>query len=190
RTRVPPASTTSPLPSLPLPSDAKRTPASALLQLVLEKRQDLLAGRGLVGRAVRILDRHDAARVGLRDADLVLLGLFALVLPEHELREQSLVARRRLRIGITDEVLALRAVAIDDGETDAVEREPDAGPRAVEAVVEHELIDAVGCLLKLGTLLRRAAGACRLHGRNRLRFRHPEADHQPAEPFGVLAGIW
>ncbi len=97
--------------------------------------------------------------------------------------------RRRLRIGVADEVLALRAVAVDHGEADAVEREADAAPRAVEAVVEHELVHAVGRLLQLGALLHRAARAGRTERLGRLRIRHAEAHHQPAEPFRVEPGI-
>ena len=49
--------------------------AAPLLELILEQREDLLAVRALVGRAVRILHGHEAARVGRRDGDPVLLGL-------------------------------------------------------------------------------------------------------------------
>src|ERR1700694_4121728 len=60
--RAPPASTSRPLPSLPLPRQAKRT----LLELVLEQREDLLAVRRAVRDARGILHRHQAAGIGLR----------------------------------------------------------------------------------------------------------------------------
>src|SRR5450432_258168 len=76
--RVEPASTTSPLPSLPLPIEAKRINdlhRFALLELVLEQREDLLARRRFVGDAARILHADDADRGCLGNEDLILLGL-------------------------------------------------------------------------------------------------------------------
>src|ERR1700730_2466721 len=61
-TRVAPASTRRPLPSLPLPRQAKRT----LLELILEQREDPFAVRRIVHGAGRILHRHQAAGIGLR----------------------------------------------------------------------------------------------------------------------------
>src|SRR5438105_15178810 len=61
-TRVVPASTSRPLPSLPLPRQAKRT----LLELILEQRKDPFAVCRTVGGAGRILHRHQAAGIGLR----------------------------------------------------------------------------------------------------------------------------
>src|SRR5438445_9890277 len=89
-THVPPASTTRPFPSLPLPSDAKRMCAARLLQLVFEQRENLLAVGALVGGAVRVLHGHEAVRVGLGHGDPVLLGLVDVVLPEHQLVEEAL----------------------------------------------------------------------------------------------------
>src|SRR5438477_5762010 len=188
-TRVAPFSTTSPLPSLPLPREAKRTRAPPLLQLVFEKRQDLLAGNALVGRPARILHGHHAARVGLRDGDPVLLGFFVLALPEHEFVQEAFVLRGRLRIGVADEILALRAVAIDDGEADPIERQANAAPRAIEAVVEHELIDAIRRLLQLRPLRRAAPRRWSARRIVRLRFRNAESHHQAREPLGVEAGV-
>src|SRR4029453_7196566 len=75
RMRVVPASTTSPLPSLPLPIDAKRISAARRsLQLILEQREDLLAVLRLVGRPGRVLHAHDGRRCFLDDLDPVLLG--------------------------------------------------------------------------------------------------------------------
>ena len=77
-------------------------------------------------------------------------GLSSVGLPEHQLVEEALVLLRAvgLGIGIADEIGALRAVAVDDGEADAVEREADAAPRAVEAVVDDELARAARFLLE------------------------------------------
>src|SRR5512143_904636 len=100
RTLVRPACTTSPLPSLPLPSEAKRTP---LLQLILEEPKDLPAVRALVGRTVRVLDADEGPRVRLHHEDPVLLRLFGRVLPEHELRQPALVGLLQFRIRVADE---------------------------------------------------------------------------------------
>src|SRR6187455_2508374 len=149
-TREAPASTTSPLPSLPLPNDAKRISPRALLELVLEERQDPVARRRLVRRALRVLHGHEALRRRLDDGDPVLLGLLAFVLaPEHELGEEALVALADVGVGIgvAHVIQAVAAVAVDDGEAAAVEREADAAPRAVEGLVDHQLRDAVVVLL-------------------------------------------
>src|SRR5262252_2242839 len=66
-TQVPPAWTTSPLPSLPLPSDAKRIAPRRLLQLILEQRENLLAVGAFVRRAVGVLHGDETVRIGLRD---------------------------------------------------------------------------------------------------------------------------
>src|SRR5262249_42616746 len=177
-TRVAPHSATSPLPSLPLPIDAKRiiggsrrdvasrdlsafdsirvgraTRGSLLLELVLQERQDALARLGLVGAAVRVLHAHDTLLLRLGDLDPVVLDLFLVVLlPEHELLDPAifLVLLRHLRIGIgvADEVHAVRAVAVDDGEPRAIEREAHTAPRAVERIVDQELRAAVTGLLE------------------------------------------
>src|SRR6188474_141487 len=134
-TREVPASTTSPLPSLPLPNDAKRISVRASLQLVLEQREDPVARRRLVRRTLRILHRHEAARRGLDDRDPVLLGLLGFVLaPERKFREPALVALVDVGVGIriANEIEAIAAVAVHDREPAAVEREPDAAPGAVE----------------------------------------------------------
>src|SRR5262245_49241935 len=74
RTRVSPASTTRALPSLPLPSEAKRIAsragsASALFQLLLQQGQDAARRRGsrLVALGIQYLDL--AALGGVGDAD-------------------------------------------------------------------------------------------------------------------------
>src|SRR4029453_5141132 len=126
RMRVVPASTTRPLPSLPLPIEAKRT-ASGLLQLVLEQRQDFLARGRAVGHATRILHADNAVLCRLRDDDLELLRLVLLVgLPELQLLEPArvvLLGGDRIGIAEANEIYAARAVAVDDGKAGAVERQ-------------------------------------------------------------------
>src|SRR5690606_30066677 len=71
-----------------------------------------------------------------------------LVAREHAAEEARLVgllvARFLVRIDVADEVQALRAVPVLDRETDAVEREADAAPGAVERLVQRESQTAVG----------------------------------------------
>src|SRR5438045_1856437 len=74
-TRVAPASTRRPLPSLPLPRQAKRT----LLELILEQGEDALAVRRCVRRAGRILHGHEPPWIGLRHHDPILLRLLGLL---------------------------------------------------------------------------------------------------------------
>ena len=66
---------------------------------------------------------------------------FSSVFQNMQLRRASPQSRAfaasRIRIGIADEVDAAAAVAVDHGEAGAVEREPDAAPRAVERVVDR-----------------------------------------------------
>src|SRR6476660_1769945 len=138
RTRVCPTSTTSALPSLPLPSDAKRIVTRwrpvALFQLVAQQRENLVARLRAVRGAVGILHADGALRSGLDDLDPVLLGLVLLVgLPEvQHFRQEALLAvlLRHVGVGIgePDEINAGRAIAIDDGEAGAVECQPDPSP--------------------------------------------------------------
>src|SRR5438874_6074649 len=152
RTRVSPTSTSKALPSLPLPSDANRMnvgPLYDLLELILQQPENLVAVGGLVRGALGILDRHHAVRIGLRHDDAVLLGLLLLVaLPEPELVQQALLlAGFRIRIGVTNEVQAVRTVALDHRESGAIERQADAPPGAIEGVVDDEPAGPVGALL-------------------------------------------
>src|SRR3990172_3490909 len=142
RMRVEPASTTRPFPSLPLPSDAKRTavtrsavraPSPASLQLIVEEREDLLRRTGRVGLAV-LAEHLDLGVVGdALDDHLILHRLRRLVgPPERELVEPPVLLVVGRRIDVAHEVDALRPVAVLDGEADAVERQADAAPGAVE----------------------------------------------------------
>src|SRR5215510_13397062 len=128
RTRVEPASTMSPLPSLPLPIDAKRIKLFCLFELVLEERENLLAVLRAIGLAFRVLHAYDARRRCFDDLDPILFRLVLLVgFPEHELREPAfrsvLLGHFRIGIGVANEIDTRRAIAVDNGEARAVERE-------------------------------------------------------------------
>src|SRR5207244_13615631 len=80
-TRVAPTSTSRPLPSLPLPSDAKRIPPSPAwskrawarsLELVLQQREYLVAVGRAVGDARGVLDRNDGGGIGLSPDNAIL----------------------------------------------------------------------------------------------------------------------
>src|SRR2546423_6879031 len=115
-TRVEPASTRRPLPSLPLPRQAKRT----LLQLILEQGEDPLAVRRAVRGARGILHCHQAARIGLRHHHAVLLRLLGLLrLPELHLVDRIgepplFFFLRKVRIRGADVIEALRTIAVAD----------------------------------------------------------------------------
>src|SRR6266851_3636380 len=187
-TRVAPASTSRPLPSLPLPRQAKRT----LLELILEQRKDPFAVCRTVRDASRILHRHQAAGIGLRYHYPVLFGFLRLLgLPELKLVERVgqpalLFFLGKVRIRIADEIESFRTVAIDDRKAGAIEREPDAAPRAVECIIDDQLREAVAALLDS-----RAIG-CVGHGRHRfrsLRGRRAESEHQAFQKLGLELGI-
>src|SRR5512132_884557 len=182
RTRVSPTSTTRPLPSLPLPSDAKRIGRSRrpcrLLELVAQQRQDALARLRAIRVARRILAAHGALRRGLDDLDPVLFRLVLVVgLPERqELRQKAFLAvlARHVGVGIGEahEIDSGRAIAIDDGEAAAVERETHATPRAIERIVDDQRGNTVGLLQP--RVSRRGGRRCGRRCRDRLRLRRPE----------------
>src|ERR1022692_282959 len=183
-TRVAPASTRRPLPSLPLPRQAKRT----LLELILEQREDLLAVRRVIRDAGGILHCHQAGGIGLRHDYPILFRRLRLVgLPELQLLHRSLeppfvlLLLFEIRIRIADKIKSLRTVAIDDGEASAIEREPNATPRTVECVIDDklrlpiDLFDArtIGCV------------AHRCHCLGSLRRGRAERKHQALEKLGL-----
>src|SRR6185369_13007227 len=96
---------------------ARRTPdaprSRSLFELVLQQREDLLAGWTLVRRARCILHGDETPGIGFRDHDPILFRFFRGVAPEHELRQETGVLLDHIGIGITDVIEALRAVAID-----------------------------------------------------------------------------
>src|ERR1700682_5751536 len=189
-TRVAPASTSRPLPSLPLPRQAKRT----LLKLVLEQREDLLA----VGRTVRdargILHRHQAAGIGLRYHYPILFRLRDRIggLPElnlgDRLRQPAVVffPGSQVRIRVADKIQSFRTVTIDDGKAGAIEREPDATPRAVECIVDDQLRLAVAAFFDS------CAIGCvdhRCHRLGSFRRRRAESEHETFQKLGLELGI-
>ena len=70
----------------------------------------------------------------------------------------SLAVDLALGIGVAHEVEALLPVAVLHREADAVEREPDAPPGAVERLVHLQALGAVVGLDDVGALLRRGHG--------------------------------
>src|ERR1700682_1791371 len=188
-TRVAPASTSRPLPSLPLPRQAKRT----LLELVLEQREDLLAVRRAVRDARGILHRHQAAGIGLRYHYPILFRLrYRIGLPKlnlgDRLRQPAVVffAGSQVRIRVADKIQSFRSVTIDDGKAGAIEREPDATPRAVECIVDDQLRLAVAAFFDS------CAIGCVDHRRHRLggfRRRRAESEHETFQKLGLELGI-
>src|SRR5690606_25042993 len=116
-----------------------------LPELLIEQREDLVGGLGTFLRAVLVVDPDLAAgRGGVPDLDTVLLelGLLAAA-PELQPRENAGGLVRALaavdhRIDVAHEIKPFRAVAVLDREPDAVEREADAPPGAVELLVERQ----------------------------------------------------
>src|SRR4051812_153021 len=176
-TRVRSACATRQLPPEPLASEAKR---SNLLQLLKQQREDALRGFRAVGGAI-LVEHVDLAR-GTRLADLhaVLLGLDFRVAREPACQDAARVLLG-VRIGVAHEVDALLAVAVLDGEADAVERQTDAPPDAVEGLEHFQLLGAVHALADL-----RAALLLRDGGRGeraRLLLLRAQAHHQAPQEF-------
>src|SRR5450755_289343 len=183
-TRVAPASTSRPLPSLPLPRQAKRT----LLELILEQREDLVAVRRVIRGTGGILHRHQAGGIGLRHDHTVLFRLLGGVgLPELELLDRILeptvvlLLLFEIRIRIADKIESLRTVAIDDGKASAIERESNATPRAVERVIDDQLRLPID--LFDARAIGRVGHSC--HRLGSLRRRRAEREHQALEKFGL-----
>src|SRR3989304_6448740 len=157
--RLAPASTTRPLPSLPLPSEAKRTLGSfthqgkrsarafnQLLQLLVQQRQYFPCSLGLV-RLAFLADHFDLARRFLvPDLHPVLLRRFRIGtagFPENPPGKKALVPlARALRvlagIDVADKEYPLGPVAVLDREGDPIQGESDPAPRAVERVVDFK----------------------------------------------------
>src|ERR1700754_4879507 len=131
------ASTTSALPSLPLPRLANRTAAS--VQLCMQQRHDALRVRRRIDLPVRIDHgdlRHGVA--GWAHIDEVFRALRFFRVAGKELTEQPLALHFLQGIGIADVINALLAIAIVDREVGPVERETDAQPCAVERLRQVE----------------------------------------------------
>src|SRR3954468_6727061 len=176
-TRVRSACATRQLPPEPLASEAKR---SNLLQLLKEQRQDALRGFRALGRAI-LVEHVDLAR-GTRLAGLhaVLLGLDFRVAREPACQDAARVLLG-VRIGVAYEVDALLAVAVLDGGADAVERQTDAPPDAVEGLEHFQLLGPVHALadLRAALLLRDGGGG----ERARLLLLRAQAHHQAPQEF-------
>src|SRR5688572_1437022 len=159
-TTVPAASATRQLPELPLASEAKRIKAK-LLELLVQQREDALRGLGALGSAF-LVQHVDLAAVGiLRHLHPVLRRLHLGIVrePARDAVEQALVllAHLDLGIGVAHEVQPLLPVAVLDGEADAVERQADAPPGAIERLMHLKALGAVVALDDVGALLRRRA---------------------------------
>src|SRR3990172_666365 len=202
--RVGPASTTSPLPSLPLPSDAKRTtlppcpvpdsPACQdLLQLRVQKRQYLPRRLGLV-RLTFLAEHLDLARVFLvLDLHSVLLRrpwIGAAGFPEHQLGKEALVPlatalRVLLRIDVADKEYPLGTVAILDRKADPIECESDPAPCAIERLIDFKRGRSVLRADHLGAFAADLPGHLCLC----LRFLHAKTHHEPAQELRLQLGI-
>src|SRR5690606_17435898 len=139
-----PPSTSSALPSLPLPRLAKRT---ALLHLLLQQRQDACDGLAVDladGLALRVAHLDDAAIALAAHLDPeARAGFGARFAAEQARQEAGFFAGATafdLRIDVADEIHALRTVAILDGEAAAIERQADTPPGAVEALGQFEVL--------------------------------------------------
>jgi len=86
--------------------------------------------------------------------DAEVLGLGLGIVRAEDARQEAAVAvllgHVRLRVGVAHEVQALLPVAVLDREADAVEREADAAPGAIERFGQAQRVGAVGHLLQLG----------------------------------------
>src|SRR5690349_19345447 len=185
--RVRPASATSAFPWLPLPSEAKRN-IRLLFELLLEQGKNPAGRVRRVGHPFLVEDLHLArvAAVFYEDPVLLRLGIGGRA-PEGELREKAVVLLVvGLRIDVAHEVEALRAVAVLDGESDAIENEPDAPPGAVERLGE---LESAGALVggndgRLGHRVVRGGDQG-----FRTRAIDAEPDHQPAQELGLEARV-
>ena len=161
--------------------------AAPLLELVLEQREDLLAGRASVGRAVRVLHADEAAlrRLPRRRSGTARACPSSSVFQNMSLSRSPRCPswRRSRRDRRSGRSTRPRAVAVDDGEADAVERQPHAAPRAVERVVDDELVRAVGVLVD-ARAWSGAIVAC-AHGRARRGLGRAELHHQPRQHLGL-----
>ena len=176
-TRVPPASTTRPLPSLPLPSDAKRIGAVASASPAGRTARGghyfswsfssarIFSPLGLLSGAPSGSCTVTTLRgVGLRDDDPVLLGLLALVLPEHQLDEEALVL---LAPGVRDRRSGRSRGPCERSRSTTVKptrssARPDAAPGAVERLVDARAAASrrAPCSMRARSRAGATVGAC------------------------------
>src|SRR5688572_2492248 len=182
RTRVPPTSATRQLPPLPLASDAKR---SKLPQLLVQQREDAARGLRRLGVAVLVQDVDLALGARLGHLHPVLLGLELGALGGEQACEEAALVLGFRRVGVAHEVQAFLAVAVLDGEADAVEREADAAPGAIEGLVDLQQLAAVDALADLRAVLGLAGRGEPL----RLVLLRAELHHQALQELRLEAGI-
>src|SRR6266581_2525895 len=178
--RVRPTSTTSALPWLPLPSEAKRTKPHGLFQLLLQQGENLARRIGGIRVAFLAEHLHFARIIAILHEHAILFGLrIGRRAPEHELGKKTvvlLVERIGLGIDVPHEVETLRAVAVFDGEACAIEHEANASPGPVERLGELEFADPVFSRHDLRpSIVLVDRELC-----SSARVLHAEADHQPA----------
>src|SRR3569833_1735361 len=188
-TRVEPASTTRPLPSLPLPRLANRiTPVPASLQLVVQQLDDAILRVGVGRLAVGAGDANPALLARFADHDLQLRrGLRLLATPEGKLDEHAFVALTGVvdtGVDVAHVVDALGAVAVLHGKAHAVERQADTTPGAVEAFI-HFQDRGTGFLDDARHLRRQQQN----QKHNNTTQHNTEAQHQATQHLGLEFGV-
>ena len=115
-----------------------------------------------LGAAVLVEDVHHARFLFLPHLHAVLLGLDLGLARAEQPREEAalgvLLLHVALGVGVAHEVQAVLAVAVLDREPDAVEREADAAPGAVERLVHLQQLACRRPLANLGAQRLRAGG--------------------------------
>src|SRR3569623_1797485 len=188
-TRVEPASTTRPLPSLPLPRLANRiTPVPASLQFVVQQLDDAILRVGVGRLAGGTGDANPALLARFANHDLQLRrGLRLLAAPEGELGKHAFVAFAGVvdtGVDVADVVDALGAVAVLHGKAHAVKRQADTTPGAVEAFI-HFQYRGTGLLDDARHLRRLLFGQLRIDAA----LLHAEAQHQATQHLGLEFGV-
>src|SRR5579864_128576 len=150
------ASTSSALPSLPLPRLANLT--VRLVQLCMQQRHDTLRVRRRIHLAVRVEYRNLGQRVTLRAYihEELLTRFLRAVTAIEQLAEETFPLQFLHRIRVANVINALLAVAIVDGEVGTVEREAHAQPCTVERLGQIQRRGAVSRV----DLRRRRRGTC------------------------------
>src|SRR5688572_11909209 len=163
---------------------------AGLSKLFVQQREDSVGRARLIATTFLVEHVDLGAITHVLHDDAILLGRFRrrAAATEQPREEAAALAAAvvDLRIDVAHEIDAFRAVAILDGEADAVEREADSAPRAIELLVQHEP-RAVGRLLERGA--RRLRRRCRGHLRLRLLLLYAEAHHHPPQHLRFQLGI-
>ncbi|CAB4392233.1 unnamed protein product [Rhizophagus irregularis] len=114
-----------------------------LLQLIRQQPQNLGTDRRRFRLAIITLHHDIGGRRALRrfDRDAIALGFLGLVriAKAEQLAEEAFLVDC-VRIDVAHEVNALHAVAVFDGEADAVQRQADTAPGAVETFIDFDLV--------------------------------------------------